>query len=248
MFTDTHCHLLREYYSDISKIIKDAYDNKVTKMITCGCDYNSIIETIEVCNDFDNIYGAIGIHPTEIKDVTNTINLIERNILNKKIIAIGEIGLDYHYEGYNKEEQQKTFKTMLDIARKYNKPVIIHSRDANYDTYNILKEYKLKGVVHSFSGDLELAKKYIELGYLIGINGTVTFKKSTLINIIKQIPLEKILVETDSPYLSPEPFRGNKNEPKRIIEIVKFLSKSLDIKEEFLAAVLAQNLRTFFDI
>ncbi len=248
MFTDTHCHLFKEYYFDIDEVIKRAEDNNVTKIITCGCDYKSNLETIEIVSKYPNVYGAIGIHPTEINAINETINLIEKHILDEKIIAIGEIGLDYHYEKFNKKEQISVFNKMLKLAEKYNKPVIIHSRDANSDTFNILKQYKLKGVIHSFSGDLELAKKYIDLGYFIGINGIVTFKNANLIKIVKELPIQKILIETDSPYLSPVPFRGEKNEPKNVWEIVKFLSQELNLETTFLAEVLDENLRQIFDI
>jgi TatD DNase family protein len=248
MFTDTHCHLSKEYYQDIDKVIKDALNNEVTKIITCGCDYKSNLETLEIISRYSNVYGAIGIHPTEVNYIDETINLIEKNILNKKIIAIGEIGLDYHYDNFNKEEEIDVFHKMLKLAEKYNKPVIIHSRDANSDTFNILKQYNLKGVIHSFSGDLELAKKYIDLGYLIGVNGIITFKNADLIKVVKELPIQKILIETDSPYLSPVPFRGEKNEPKNVLEVAKFLSKELNLEMAFLAEILDKNLRQIFDI
>lgn len=248
MFTDSHCHLFKEYYFNIEEVIKRAEDNKVTKIITCGCDYNSNLETIELLNQYANVYGVIGVHPTEIKNITETINLIETNISNNKIIGIGEIGLDYHYDGFNKEEQNSTFEKMLNLAVKYNKPVVIHSRDANQETFDILKRYQLKGIIHSFSGDLELAKKYIDLGYLIGINGIVTFKNSNLVDLVKAISIKNILIETDSPYLSPTPLRGTKNEPKNVLEIAKFLSQELNLEMDFLAEILDKNLRRIFDI
>lgn len=248
MFTDSHCHIFKEYYDNIDQIIKNANKVGVEKLMTCGCNYKSNLETIELVSKYKNVYGAIGIHPTEISDVEKDLLLIEKNVNNKKIVAIGEIGLDYHYEGFNKEEQKKVLKLMLDLAVKYNKPVIIHSRDANDDMYDILKDYNLKGVIHSFSGDTNMALKFIKLGYFIGINGIVTFKNSELINVIKDISVNNILVETDSPYLSPVPFRGAKNEPKNVLEIIKFLSQNLVIEEPVLGEILAKNLAACFDI
>ncbi len=248
MFTDSHCHLYKEYYSNIDNILVSAYNGGINRIINCGCDYNSNLEVLETINKYANVYGALGIHPNEIKDVEKTIKQIEENIQNKKIIAIGEIGLDYHYEGFDKEKQIMIFKKILNLAVKYNKPVIIHSRDASEDTYEILKKAKVTGIIHSFSGDLELANKYINLGYLLGINGTITFKNSKLIEVIKNIPINKILVETDSPYLSPIPFRGQKNEPKRLLETVKFLSENLNLNLNILADILEKNLQTIFDI
>ncbi len=248
MYTDSHCHLFKEYYNDITKVIERAKENSVTKFITCGCNYSSDLETIDICNNIHNVYGAIGIHPTEISQVLKTVKLIKKHISDKKIIAIGEIGLDYHYKNTNKLKQKIIFKIMLHLAQKYHKPVIIHSRDADQDTYKILKKYQLSGVIHSFSGNFNMAQKYIRLGYLIGINGTVTFKNSHLIEVIKQLPIDKILLETDSPYLAPEPFRGKKNEPKNILEIANFLSESLKLKQDFFAQKLAENLQEIFDI
>lgn len=248
MYTDSHCHLYKEYYDDINKVINDAAKEGVKKLITCGCDYKTNLEVIDVVKRYPNVYGAIGVHPTEISKVNETLKLIEDNIDISKIIAIGEIGLDYHYEGFNKEEQIAVFEATLNLAEKYHKPVIIHSRDADEDTYNILKKHHVKGVIHSFSSDLEMAKKYIALGFLIGINGTITFKNSSLLEIVKQIPLTNILIETDSPYLTPVPFRGQKNEPKMVLEVAKFLSANLEINPLKLAEILEQNLNQIFDI
>jgi len=248
MYTDSHCHLYQEYYDDINQVITNAIKEGVTKFITCGCDYKTNFEVINIITNYQNVYGAIGIHPTEINKVSEILKLIEDNINNPKIVAIGEIGLDYHYEGFNKEEQISVFETMLSLAEKYHKPVIIHSRDADEDTYNILKKHHVKGVIHSFSSNLVMAQKYIALGFLIGINGTITFKNSKLLEVVKQISLTDILIETDSPYLTPVPFRGEKNEPRRVLEIAKFLSTNLHINNLKLAETLGENLQRFFDI
>lgn len=248
MYTDSHCHLYKEYYDDINKVITTATKEGVTKFITCGCDYKTNLEVINVTKQYQNVYGALGVHPTEIDDVKKTVKLIDYNATNPKIVAIGEIGLDYHYEGFDKEKQIAVFEAMLTLAESLHKPVIIHSRDADLDTYNILKKYQVRGVIHSFSSDLKTAQKYIDLGFLIGINGTITFKNSKLLEIVRQIMPANILIETDSPYLTPIPFRGEKNEPKRVLEVAKFLSYNLNINALKLAKILEENLQRIFDI
>ena len=173
---------------------------------------------------------------------------IEENLNHKKIIAIGEIGLDYHYTKDNKESQIELFKNQLSLAEKYNMPVIIHSREATLDTLNTIKEYKLKGIIHSFNGSLETAKEYIKLGYLIGVNGVVTFKNSNIKNVIKELPLESIVIETDSPYLTPEPFRGKQNYPGHILDIANFICELKSVSMEELINITNNNLNKMFNI
>ncbi len=249
MFTDTHCHVYEEYYENIDEIINNAKNNKINRLINNGCDNKSNIEVIKTINKYPNIYGAIGIHPeaTETYQNIDLINL-ENNLSNKKVIAIGEIGLDYHYTKENKEKQKELFDYQLKLATKYNLPVIIHSREATEDTINILSKYNLKGVIHSFSGSLETANIYIKMGYLLGINGVITFKNSKLKEVIKQISLEHIILETDSPYLTPEPYRGKKNEPARIINIANFISNLKNIELDELARITNANIKRIFDI
>ena len=224
MFTDTHCHIFEEYYEDIAEVLERAKNVDITRVINNGCDNKSNKEVINLVNKHSNMYGAIGIHPEAIEEYNETdLQFIEDNITNKKIIAIGEIGLDYYYTKDNKEEQIKLFEHQLEIAKKYNLPVIIHSREATKDTIDILKKHEVTGVIHSFSGSLETAKEYIKMGFLLGINGVITFKNCNLKDIIKEISLENIILETDSPYLTPTPYRGKKNEPARIINIAEFI-------------------------
>lgn len=212
---DTHCHIFKEYYENIDEIINstDGY------MIVAGVDDKSNLEVVELVNNYDNVYGVIGIQPEEVEHMTDSsIDIIEKNITNPKIIGVGEIGLDYHFDDSNKEHQQVVFRKMLDIALKYNKTVVIHSRDAILDTYNILSEYKgLKSVLHCYSSSLEMAKKFINMDVMLGIGGVVTFKNAKkLVEVVKDIPLDYLLLETDSPYLSPEPYRGKTNIPNNI--------------------------------
>lgn len=249
MFTDTHCHIYKEYYEDIDEVLKRAQDVNIMRVINNGCSSNSNKEVLSLIDKYDNMYGALGIHPEEIDNFQDSdIYFIEENIKNKKIVAIGEIGLDYHYTKENKEEQIKLFERQLELAEKYDIPVIVHSRDATLDTINSLKKYKVKGVIHSFSGSLETANIYIKMGFLLGVNGVITFKNSNLKDVIKEIDLSNIILETDSPYLAPVPYRGTPNEPAHISEIALFISELKGVNPQELAKITNQNIRRIFDI
>jgi len=249
MFTDSHCHLYDEYYENIDEIITLAKDNNVTRFINNGCDLKTNREVLDKITKFDNMYGAIGIHPEYVDNYTlDDIKFIENNISNKKVIAIGEIGLDYYYTKENKEEQKELFEIQLKLAEKYNLPVIVHSRDATLDTINTLKKYKVNGLIHSFSGSLETAKEYIKMGYLIGVNGVITFKNANIKDVIKEIPLEYLVLETDSPYLTPVPYRGKQNNPSHIIDIAKFICELKNISLDELSKITNSNLKRIFKI
>ena len=218
MFIDTHCHIFSEYYDDIDKVISECRDNDIDKIIINGCNIKSNIEVMELANKYDIVYAAIGFHPTELDDFKEEyFRFLEENINNSKVVAIGEIGLDYHYDNTDKEKQIMVFRRQLDIANKYNKPIIVHSRDSIQDTYNILKQYKVKGSIHCFSGSVEMAREFIKLGYKLGIGGIITYKNAkTIKEVVRDIDLSYILLETDSPYLTPSPYRGESNSPKYI--------------------------------
>jgi len=246
MFTDSHCHLTGEYYDDISKELEDAKKNSVTRLINIGCDSTSMKEVIATTSKHKNIYCAIGIHPNELgKSIKQDYEYLKKHL--NECIAIGEIGLDYHYE-HDKKAQKLWFEKQLDLAQETNKPVIIHSRDATKDTIDILKKYKLKGIVHSFSGSYETALEYIKLGYILGINGVITFKNSKLSDVISKLSLEYIVLETDAPFLTPHPYRGEKNSPKHIKIIAEYISNLKGISLEELGRITNENLKRVFDI
>ena len=247
MFTDSHCHLYHEYYEDLDSLINESINNKVNRFINDGCDRKSNEEVLKLVSIYDNMYGTLGIHPENVNDYTDAdLKFIEDNLNNPKIIAIGEIGLDYHYGKNNKLEQIKLLELQLKMAEKYKMPVVIHSREATLDTLNTLKKYQVKGVIHSFSGSKEIAKEYLKLGYLLGVNGVITFKNANIKEVIKEIPLESLVLETDSPYLTPEPFRGQQNNPSHIIDIAKFLAELKGISLEELSSITNQNLKKYF--
>lgn len=237
---DTHCHVFKEYYNNIDEVINRMGNNII---IISGTNDQDNKEVIELCNKYPNVYGTIGIHPTEID--SNDLDFIEKNLNNKKIVGIGEIGLDYYWNKDNKQKQKEMFIKQLDLALKYNKPVVIHSRDATFDTYEILKNYlNLKKDIHCYSGSLEMAKNFIKINCRLGIGGVLTFKNSKLKDVIKEIDLKYLMLETDSPFLTPEPYRGKQNEPYNIIYVAKTLS---EIKGISLSDVLEQTTLNAID-
>lgn len=249
MLIDTHCHLEKKEYENVDEIIEEALTNGINKLIANGYDCDSSKEVLELINKYDNVYGAIGFAPSEASDFNeDKYNWLEEKIRVKKIVAIGEIGLDYHWYS-NKEEQKELFKRQLDIASKCNKPVIIHNREASDDIYEILSSYNLRGMIHCFSGNKEMADKFISLGFYLSIGGIITFKNSeNLCKVIKDIPLEYIVLETDSPYLSPEPKRGLKNRPSNMIYIARKIAEIKRINQEEVAEMTTSNVNRLFDL
>lgn len=248
MLIDTHAHIYSEYYDDIEEVIKQSNSNHVDIIINSGVDGKTNKEILALSKKHSNIYITLGVHPENANNYTlNDIKYIEDNLNNKNVVAIGEIGLDYHYENYNKEEQIKLFEIQLDLAQKYNVPVVIHSREATLDTINILKKYSLKGVIHSFSGSYEVALEYIKMGFKLGINGVVTFKNAHIKEVIKKIGLEHFVLETDSPYLTPTPLRGKINYPGYINLIADFLSDYLCVSKNEIASITSKNVTSTFD-
>ncbi len=246
---DTHCHILSDNYDNIEDEIVKIKNSGVSKIIINGVDMKSNIEVLKLTKKFDIVYGAIGFHPTDSYDINDEdINWLDKHLDDDKIVALGEIGLDYHYENTNENKQQKVFKKQLEVAKKHNKPIIVHCRDAIQDTYDILKKYNLKGSMHCYSGSLEMAREFIKLGYLIGVGGVVTYKNAKNIKeVIKNIQLEYILLETDSPYLTPEPHRGKKNSSCYIPFISSKISEIKDVDNSLVNKVTTDNATRLFD-
>ena len=250
MYIDSHCHLSKEYYDSLDEIVNKAKENKVNTLIISGCDKNGIIEGLDIINKYENIYMTIGFHPSEANITTDEdLSWLENLIKdNDKIIAVGEIGLDYYWVKDNKEQQRDLFRKQLDIATRLNLPVVIHSREATQETYDILKEYKLNGIIHCYSGSLEMAKEYIKLGYKIGIGGVVTFKNTNLVEVVKEIELKYITLETDSPYLAPTPYRGKQNSPEYIPIIAEKIAEIKEITKEEVGKITTNNIKELFNI
>lgn len=249
MFIDTHCHITRDDYNDITFLINKIKNSGVSKIIVNGTDMESNLEVLELIKKYDIVYGALGFHPTELDNFNEGyFDWLENHINDDKIVALGEIGLDYHYDNTDKNKEIYVFKKQLEIAKKHNKPIIVHSRDAMQDTYNILKKYNLKGSLHCFSGSLEMACEFIKLGYLIGVGGVVTYKNAkNIINVIENIDLEYILLETDAPYLTPEPFRKNKNDSSYIPLIAKKIAEIKELEIEKVEKTTNMNASRLFD-
>ena len=230
MLIDTHSHIFNEYYDNIDEVI----NNMNGIIIVAGCDDKTNLEVLDLISKYDKVYGTLGIQPEEIDKITdNSYQIIEKNLSNPKIVGIGEIGIDYHWGSDNKDKQIEIFKKQLDIARKYNKCVVIHSRDAAEDTLSILKEYKdLKKILHCYGYSLELAREFKKIGCVFGIGGVLTFKNNRkLKEVVENLDINDFVLETDSPYLSPEPYRGQKNEPANTKIIAAKIAeiKNLDI-------------------
>lgn len=250
MFIDTHCHLYNEYYEDLGNILENIKTVGINKIINNGCDMKSNKEILEhLSKNKGFMYGALGIHPEVVDSyLDEDFEFVKDHINDENIVAVGEIGLDYHYIKENREKQIELFEKQLKLAEDVDKPVIIHSREATQDTIDILKKYHLRGVIHSFSGSYETACIYIKMGYLLGINGVITFKNCNLKDLLDKIDLSNFVLETDSPYLTPVPFRGERNDSSHIIDIAKFICDYKDISMEELAEITNSNVKRLFDI
>ncbi len=235
MLIDSHAHLLNEELNS-PQLIRDMKKDGLEKIITIGTDAKNSQASVLLAKNNKDIYAIVGLYPEYADDITEEdLKTIERLAAEDKVIGIGEIGLDYHVFQNNKEKQIKLFKDQLEIAVKYDLPVCIHTRSAVQDTYEILKEYaprlKNKGVMHCFSENREYAQKFIELGFYISFSGNITFKKSDR-SFLKELPLDKILVETDSPHLSPEPYRGQVNFPANVRLTAQKIADELEMDFE----------------
>ena len=249
MFTDTHCHLYKEYYDDLDELITKIKNSSVNRVINNGCDKKSNEEVLSLIEKYDCMYGAIGIHPESVDTYKEEdLKDIEKHINDNKVVAIGEIGLDYHYGKENRLKQIDLFEKQLQLAEKYNKPVIVHSREATLDTIEILKKYKIKGVIHSFSGSYETACIYLKMGFVLGINGVITFKNCNLKEVVKKLSLKDIVLETDSPYLTPMPDRGKRNDSTYIVVIAEYIANLKNVALDELAMETNGNIKKIFDI
>lgn len=251
MYIDTHCHLSVEDYDDIDIVIKENIDNKVDRIIISGCTKESIVESIDIANKYNNVFLTIGYHPSEAKITSDSdLEELEKQITScSKVVGIGEIGLDYHYGKEDVDLQKELFRKQMKLAEKLHLPVVIHSRDATEDTIAILREFpQVIGDIHCFSGSVETANIYIKMGYKIGIGGVVTFKNSNLYKVVERIGLDNIILETDAPYLAPVPVRGKKNSSKYVPYIAEKVSEILNCSLEEVAKITTENAVALFDL
>ena len=250
MYIDTHCHLSIEDYDDIDSVIEENRKAGIDKIIISGCTRNTIKESLAVASQYPDVFVTIGFHPSEA-DITSISDIcfLEELLSHIKVVGIGEIGLDYHYGKENVDKQKELFRRQLKLAEKHHLPVVIHSRDATEDTISILKEYPMvKGDIHCFSGSAETAMIYKKMGYMIGIGGVVTFKNSNLFRAVEAIGLDSILLETDAPYLAPEPYRGHINSSKYIPYIAKRVAEILNVDDKTVGEITTENASRLFDL
>ncbi len=242
---DTHCHVFSEDYPDIDDVIKKM-DNNI--IIVSGVDDASNKEVLKLCSLYDNVYGTLGIHPESASD-NYDLDFVSSHINDPKIVAVGEIGLDYYYSKDNRNEQIDLFCKQIEIAISNNKPIVVHSRDAISDTYDIIKKYNIgsKTDIHCFSSSLEMAREFIKLGCKLGIGGVLTFKNSERIkDVVKNIDISNLLLETDSPYMTPVPFRGKRNEPYNIKYVAEVISDIKGINVDDVLKITSENAFKLF--
>ena len=246
---DTHCHVIKEEMDNYIDIIEEC-NNKDISMIINGYNNDINEEIISLSNKYNNVYAACGLNYDEVdkfsdKDLSDLEDLIKNN----KISAIGEIGLDYYWTKDNKDKQIYFFEKQLELAEKYDLPVIVHARESVQDVYDILKKHKVKGTMHCYSGSLEMAKEFVKIGFYIGIDGPITFKNNKKgIEVVKEIPIERLLLETDSPYLSPEPNRGKQNSPLNLIYIAEKISEIKGISLDKVIEITNKNAKELFNL
>ena len=256
MIIDSHCHL--DYpciYDHLDDVIKRANDNKVKYLLSICTTQDSFKKIKLIINKYKNIYGTFGIHPHETAKHKHidAKYIVETKKDNNKIIGVGETGLDFFYNHSDKSVQIKSFAQHIYAASELDIPIIVHTRNAEAETYDILKSEsknsKLKVLIHCFTGSKDFAKKMIDLNFYISISGIITFKKSTdLVDVVKYIPNENLLVETDSPYLAPMPFRGKDNEPSFIVHTIKKISEIKKVSNENIVDYTTNNFKKLFNI
>ena len=251
---DTHTHLyLPEFDADRDETVKRAVSSNVTRLLMPNIDADSVEKMLSVENSYPGIcYSMIGLHPTSVKkDYLHQLIRLEQNISDHKFVAIGETGIDLYWDKTFLSEQIIAFRRQVSLSLDLNLPIVIHSREAFGEIFSVLNEFKdsrLKGVFHAFTGDIEIAEKAISLGFRLGIGGIVTFKNSRLDTVVKTAGIENLVLETDSPYLAPAPYRGKRNESSSICIIVKKLAEVLNIEIEKVASITSANSFELFQI
>ena len=245
---DTHAHLL--YYENVDEIIGSMQENGLDNIVTIGTTVEDSKQSVELAHKYDKIYATVGIYPEYAASASEEDLIVIKELAkDEKVVAIGEIGLDYHTEGFDAEAQKKIFIKQLEIANEVKKPFCIHCRGAAADVYDILASHKNlinnSGLMHCYSEGKEWVQKFLDLGLYISFSGNITYKKTDR-SFLKDIPLDKIVVETDSPYLSPEPFRGKMNFPKQVNIVAKKIAEELDIDFEEFDNIVTKNAKKFY--
>lgn len=255
MFIDSHAHLDDDRFDDDREIlIESLRANNIDLVFNIGADIKTSKASVELAKKYDHIYAVVGIHPHDAEDAEdNYLDILRELSLEEKVVAIGEIGLDFYYDNSPRDIQRKVFKEQLKLAKELNLPVVIHTRDASQETFDILKEAgkdgSLRGIMHCYSGSVEMAKEYIKLGFYISFAGPVTFKNARIPKeVAKEIPLDRLLIETDSPYLTPEPYRGKRNDPTHVRYVAEKIAELKNIKYDEIVKATNENTKKLFNI
>ncbi|KKI91612.1 hydrolase TatD [Bacillus sp. SA1-12] len=254
MLFDTHAHLNAvQYEEDIVEVIQRAKDENVTHIVVVGFDKDTITKAMELTEQYEMIYAAIGWHPVDAVDMTDEdLAWIKELTSHPKVVAIGEMGLDYYWDKSPKDVQKEVFRKQIQLAKEVQLPIIIHNRDATEDVVKILKEEKASevgGIMHCFTGSLEIAKQCMEMNFYISYGGPVTFKNAKKPKeVVKEIPMERLLIETDCPYLTPHPFRGKRNEPSYVKYVAEQIAELRGISYEEVAEKTSDNAKKLFGI
>lgn len=248
---DTHAHYDDEAFDDDREsLILSLKDRGVVGIVSCGCDIASTVANQNLSHSFDNFYFAAGFHPENLEGFSvDDLEKLEPFFADEKCVAVGEIGLDYHWMNSTKEKQREFFVAQIELAKAKGLPVIVHDREAHGDTLDILKATKPSGVLHCFSGSVEMAREVIKLGMFLGFNGVATFKNARKIpEVIREIPLDRIVLETDCPYLAPEPHRGKRNDSSFIPFIAQRIGEILGISAQEVLDVTNKNARALYNL
>ena len=251
MFFNTHTHLNSEQlYEKRDEYIRRAVDNGVSELVVAGYDLESSKLAVSIANEYSFVYATVGISPNDCLNTTDEdLCIIEELLMNPKVVALGEIGLDYYWDEVPRDKQKDVFLKQIQIAKKHNKPIVIHSRDAYEETYDILRDARYFGIMHCYSGSLEMARRYIEIGFEISLAGPVTFKNAKVPKSVAQnIDINHLMIETDCPYLTPHPFRGKQNEPANVVYIASEIAnlKNMDIDD--VGRITSFNAKKIFGI
>ena len=253
MIFESHAHYdSRKFDEDREELLNSMQENGIGTIINVGATWKSVTTGLELVNQYPFVYAALGLHPDEVGDLNEErFEILKAECQKEKVVAVGEIGLDYYWDNESHDIQKKWFIRQLELARNLNLPVIIHSRDAAEDTLKIMKEHAkgMRGVIHCFSYSKEMVEEYVKLGFHIGVGGVVTFKNGKkLKEVVEAIPLERILLETDSPYLAPEPHRGKRNSSLYLPHIAQMIADLKGLSYEEVVAQTERNSRELFHI
>lgn len=254
MLIDSHAHLTADRFDrDRDQVIRNLRKDGLEAVITSGSSVASSVAAVALAKKYNNIYATVGIHPNNTDDMDeNTIAMLESLAKNEKVIAIGEIGLDYHYDYSPKDIQRKWFVEQIKLAKALSLPIVVHDREANLDTYEVISEYKdenLRGVLHCYSGDADLAKKYVEMGFYISIAGPVTYRSAQkLQRVAKEISLDYLFVETDCPSLTPSPAGKRRNEPLYVRYVAGMIAELKGVSFDQVAQKTTRNVKHLFGI